>query len=195
MTRDEVLARMSYCPETGLFTAKVSAGRRRAGDVLGYVRTDGYRMIAINGKWHYAHRLAWLYMTGRHPVDEIDHINGQRDDNRFENLRECTRSQNMMNVPKRGVCFHKGRRKWQASIRLHGKRTYLGTFTTEAEALEAYRVAAQRLHGEFANVAAPSQADMLIEAERPKAQKDDMFKGYETFDSAEDDAHDMGGMK
>lgn len=142
--------RISYDPVTGIFTAKVSAGRRKAGDVLGYVKADGYRLVQFNGKWKYAHRLAWFFMTGEWPKAEIDHINGARDDNRFANLREATRSQNMMNSAKRGVCFHKRQGKWTASIRVNGKRTHIGTFASEAAALAAYDRTAKVMHGDFA---------------------------------------------
>ena len=148
----ELRSRMSYDPDDGEFRALVGAGRRRAGDRLGYVRADGYRMIMFDGQWRYAHRLAWFYVTGEWPKQEIDHANGDRDDNRIANLREATRSQNMMNTPKRGVCFHRGQQKWQASIRANGKRTHLGSFATEDEALEAYRLAASVMHGDFAFV-------------------------------------------
>lgn len=150
---------MKYNPETGVFVAKVSAGRRKAGDVLGYVRVDGYRMIRWEGRWRYAHSLAWFYMTGEWPPNEVDHINGLRDDNRFKNLRLATRSQNMMNTRKRGVCFHTRQRKWVADIRADGKRTHIGSFDTEREAIAAYQAACLEMHGEFAN----------IEAEKPKA--------------------------
>lgn len=154
ITLDELRSRMAYNPETGVFTAQVSRGRRKAGSQLGYVKADGYRMIMVSGRWHYAHRLAWLFTTGSMPVDEIDHINGARDDNRFSNLRQATRSQNMMNVAYRGVCLNKKSQKWQSSIRANGSRTYLGSFATEQEALAAYQAAAEQLHGEFRSKAA-----------------------------------------
>lgn len=157
--------RISYDPATGIFTAKVSAGRRKAGDVLGYVKADGYRLIQFNGKWKYAHRLAWFFMTGEWPKDEIDHINNDRDDNRFANLRECTRSQNMMNVPRRGACFHKTRGKWIANICVNRQRTHLGSFNTEAEAIAAYETAARRMHGDFA----------FVEPRAPEPKQEAMF--------------------
>lgn len=150
--------RLSYDPASGIFTVLKSSGRRKAGDQAGYVRPDGYRMLMVDGKWHYAHRLAWSFLTGRDPANEIDHINGDRDDNRAANLRECSRSENMRNTKKKGVCFHKGQAKWQASIRLNGKRFHLGTFASEDEAIRAYQAAAIRLHGEFANVSAREPA-------------------------------------
>lgn len=156
MNVDAIKERISYDAKSGLFTALVASGKRRVGDRLGYEKTDGYRMIFLGGRWVYEHRLAWQMAYGEQPAQEVDHINGDRGDNRLSNLRACSRSQNMMNMPSRGVCFHKRQKRWQASIRLNGKRTHLGTFGTEEEALAAYRSAAMELHGEFANVSAPA---------------------------------------
>lgn len=152
MTPDDFRARMHFDPSTGIFTAIKRSGRRQIGDELGYTRPDGYRMLSVGVRWYYAHRLAWFLHTGRWPANEIDHINGNRSDNRIGNLRPCSRSQNMMNTPKKGVCFHKKYKTWQASIRIGGRRIHLGTFATEVDAIAAYRRAADRLHGEFAFV-------------------------------------------
>ena len=164
MTPYDFLARLSYDRETGKFTALKRSGRRSAGAELGYTRPDGYRMLSVAGRWYYAHRLAWFLCTGSWPAEEIDHINGDRADNRIANLRECTRSENMRNTPKKGVCFHKTQRKWLASIRLNGKREHLGSFNAEQEALAAYQEAADRLHGEFAFVSAPKPGEPKQEA-------------------------------
>lgn len=146
---DRVRASVSYDAETGVFRRLTSAGRRKAGDIAGYVKSDGYRLISIDSRWHYAHRLAWLLTHGHLPDGEIDHINGSRDDNRLANLRECSRSQNMMNVSRRGCHWHKKRQRWQAMIRVAGKRKYLGSFLSESEARATYAAAAFRLHGQY----------------------------------------------
>ena len=95
---------------------------------------------------------------GRWPRKGLDHINGRRDDNREENLREATQSENMANVPRaknnksgaKGVSWHAMGRKWQVHIQKSRKTYYLGLFNTLEEAAAAYREAAQRLHGVFA---------------------------------------------
>jgi hypothetical protein len=95
---------------------------------------------------------------GRWPRKGLDHINGCRDDNRIENLREATQSENMANVPRlktnksgvKGVSWHAGGRKWQAHIQKARKQHYLGLFETLEEAAAAYQEAAHRLHGSFA---------------------------------------------
>lgn len=97
------------------------------------------------------HRLAWMLFHGvRIPEGaQIDHINGEKSDNRIDNLRLCTISQNMQNREysksgMRGAVFHKSTGKWQASLRVH-----LGTFATQEEAANAYELAAKKLHQEF----------------------------------------------
>lgn len=147
---EEALAAVSYDPGTGLFTRRKSGGRKREGDSAGYVRPDGYRVVFVSGKWRLAHRLAWLMTHGEWPPAEIDHINGDPSDNRLCNLRLASRSENMRNVKgKKGWHWHASRNKWQALIRVDGKRQYLGQYATEAEAKAAYQRAAVELHGGF----------------------------------------------
>lgn len=157
MTHSALLQRMSYDSATGIFTANQRSGRRNKGDQLGYVKADGYRMIFFLGKWRYAHRLAWFYVHGEWPANEIDHINGERDDNRFENLRSATRSQNMMNTARgNGVCWHKRAKCWQVTVKAGGVRHYIGRFKSRDEAEAAASSAALRLHGDFASIAPPA---------------------------------------
>ena len=147
---EHVLTAVSYNSETGIFFRVKSGGRKKAGDVAGYCKTDGYRLISINGGWVYAHRLAWFLETGFWPKDEIDHINGNRDDNRIINLRQATRSQNMRNVRgSKGWHYHRTNNCWQALIRVEKKRVYLGRFDTEESAKRAYLDASIKYHGEF----------------------------------------------
>lgn len=147
---------LNYDPETGLFTWKVEKDRNISGaDIAGYLdKSDGYFRIRI-GKRHYkAHRLAWLYIHGRWPSEQIDHINRNRSDNRLCNLRECTHAQNQQNrssVKKSsskylGVSWDNLRSKWRAQIQINGKNKNLGAFDTEAEANEAYLAAKAELH-------------------------------------------------
>jgi hypothetical protein len=106
-----------------------------------------------------AHRLAWLYVYGEAlgEFEEIDHINGDRQDNRIGNLRRATKSQNMANMrghsklglPK-GVSIQAKSRRFMACIMVGRRKKYLGTFDTATEAHAAYRAAAQEHHGEFA---------------------------------------------
>lgn len=105
-----------------------------------------------------AHRAAWAIQTGQWPEHEVDHINGHKHDNRWENLRAATRSQNQFNRPARkdnssgakGVYFDKRSGKWAAQIRHNGKRFNLGLHASVDMASAAYRAGSERLHGEFA---------------------------------------------
>ncbi|MCB5411790.1 HNH endonuclease signature motif containing protein [Pseudogemmobacter faecipullorum] len=117
---------------------------------------DGYLRGALFSRPVSAHWVIWAMHNGRWPAQEIDHINGNPQDNRIENLREATRSQNSLNtrarVGSKGVCWNKARRKWQVSISINGKNTYLGLFDCKEAARAAYANAARMHHGAFFNV-------------------------------------------
>lgn len=149
---------LRYCPETGHFYWKVKASTKtKIGDKAGW-KQHGYIGMMVDWKNYYGHRLAWFYMTGEWPKQEIDHINGEPSDNRWENLREADRSQNSWNTRKRrnglkGAFFHKASGLWKSAIRNRGKVVSLGYFKSEEEAHAAYCVAASDNHGKFARVA------------------------------------------
>jgi hypothetical protein len=121
---------------------------------------SGYWGIGIEGRSYAAHRLAWLYVTGEWPKDQIDHINCTRADNRFSNLREATNAENSKNskISKnntsgfKGVSWDQRNKKFIASIGVGGKLLYLGRFRDPRAASQAYREAAEKHHGEFARV-------------------------------------------
>lgn len=144
---------LRYDPENGLFTWRVTR-KVRAGTVAGSLHAYGYIHIKIYGKEYKAHRLAWLYTFGVVPEHEIDHINGERSDNRLCNLRLATRAENQQNRRKvkpgtskhLGVFFHKREGKYRAQIQFQGKRLQLGSFVNEDDAASAYNAAKHRLH-------------------------------------------------
>ena len=121
-------------------------------------KITGYRIITINRVNYLAHRLVWLWHTAEWPADEIDHINGDRLDNRIENLRVVTCQENHKNkkLPSTntsgvmGVCFHKQAQKWEAYIKVDGKKKYLGLFTDWFEAVCA-RKSAENKYGYHEN--------------------------------------------
>jgi hypothetical protein len=149
---------LHYDQETGLFTWRVDKGYRiKAGDPAGHDNWHGYLRVRVDGKVYYLHRLAWLYVHGVWPAQEIDHINGVRDDNRIENLREATAKQNSANTRRsrrnksgvKGVHWVARLGKWRATIRICGFNRCLGCFEQLEDAAAAYRVAAEAQFGEF----------------------------------------------
>lgn len=151
-----------YDLETGWFINRFSRGRAKIGERAGSTTGHGYRRIVIGYAKYYEHHLAWFYMHNEWP-DEIDHINGIRDDNRIANLRLCTRSQNCCNTQKlTGVSGLKGAYldcrslKWYSKIQLGYRQIFLGNFDTAEEANAAYMAAVEKYHGEFAH---PSKLD------------------------------------
>lgn len=151
---------LSYNRRSGIFRWKLKLSRRNhVGDRAGYVDTNGYRIIQIDG-WHYkAARLAWLYCNGRWPDPTADHRDLDRDNNRIRNLREATYSQNNMNVgilPTNTSGF-KGvsrgslnrSKPFRAQIRTEVGRKFLGWFATAEDAGAAYRAEAAKHHGDF----------------------------------------------
>lgn len=125
--------------------------------------SNGYTAIRIQGKGYYAHRLAWKYVTGAEPTDQIDHENLNKARNEFSNLREASNAQNGCNslvrphskVGLKGVHFHKRDNLYQARIRVKGKTLSLGFFKSPQAAHEAYKQAADKYNGEFANYGQP----------------------------------------
>lgn len=163
LTQSRLRELLHYDPETGFFTrALTTTGiRPKVGDVAGGVNCRGYWQIRIDGERYKAHRLAWLYMTGDWPKEQIDHINMDRSDNRFANLREATNIQNCANQRRpvnntsglKGVCWNKRLSKWKSQIRVNGKLHHLGYFDTAEAAHESYIDAAKKYFGEFARAA------------------------------------------
>lgn len=161
LTQEELLFLLHYDPDTGVFewTKDASKGwhhHLRRG-VAGTIDKKGYRAIMIKGQKYKAHRLAWMYITGVWPVNQIDHINNIKDDNRFSNLREASNAQNVRNQGMRksnssgfrGVGKVKRWNRWYAAIFVGGKRLHLGFFRTAEEASVVYEEAAKRYGGEF----------------------------------------------
>lgn len=153
----------NYDPVTGFFTKLTKHKRWAAGRGIGSVTGEQYKRIKINvcGKQQMAHRMAWLHYYGEWPSMDIDHIDGDACNNAIANLRLATDSQNLGNMKKpitntsgfKGVFWHKGGKKWQASIKIEGVHMYLGLFNTAEEAHEAYCRAAVDGRGEFARFA------------------------------------------
>lgn len=156
LTAQRLRELLSYDPETGAFTRLVSTCNRvKVGDVAGTLHHEGYIHIRVGGVIRRAHRLAWLYMMGQWPADEIDHINGRRSDNRWANLRDVSKRNNLENQRRAqagnksgllGVDYRANLGKWTAQIQVNGKKRHLGTFDTPELAHAAYTEAKRELH-------------------------------------------------
>jgi hypothetical protein len=149
---------LDYDSQTGEFRWRKRMSRSaKPGDVAGTLHTDGYRRIRIKRRDYRAHHLAWLYMTSRRCPAFIDHRDGDPSNNRWNNLRRATASQNGANARRsksnasgfKGVSRARSGR-WRAGISKKGRRHHLGIFSTPQEAHAAYVAAARRLFGEFA---------------------------------------------
>jgi hypothetical protein len=133
-----------------------------AGKEAGWLdRQSGYRLVMIDERSYKAHRLAYFLMTGEDPFDRIDHINMDKSDNKWENLRDATHSQNMANCHRyknnksgiKGVYWYPPYQKWNAQIRVHGKLKNLGYFDDIEDAAATIRAAHIKYRGEFARAA------------------------------------------
>lgn len=153
ITQDRLRELAHYCPETGQFTHLQSNRRKKVGMLAGSLRKDGYIYVMFDGQRALAHRFAWLYVTGEWPTQEIDHIDGNKANNAFANLRQVSRQTNTENNRKArrtsttgllGVIRHP--HGFVARIVSGGKHTYLGIFETPEAAHEAYVQAKRELH-------------------------------------------------
>lgn len=142
----------------GLLIWRVAHGSVKVGDEAGRATPRGYRRVSVANKEYQVHRIVFAMTHGRWPTDQIDHINGVKNDNRPCNLREATNTQNKINIPvqannkvgMKGVCRHSRGRKYMAQITIDGKHKYLGLFQTAEAASAAYQAAATKHYGEFA---------------------------------------------
>lgn len=167
LTAEQVRSLVHYDPEAGTFTwlprAEVDGNMRTwntkwAGKRTGITLNDmGYPTIGIFDQRYLAHRIAWLYMTGHWPAQCIDHINMDRTDYRFANLREATNAENHYNrviqsnnkAGHLGVYLHKRSGMWHALITHDGRKISLGYFHSPELASVAYRTAERLIRGKW----------------------------------------------
>lgn len=160
ITQERLKELLDYHPDSRKFYWKVSKAKRtRIGDEAGYRTKKGYIHIGLDGKLFKAHRLAFLFMKGFIP-EEVDHRNNIKSDNRWENLRESTHSQNQRNTVSqknstsgcKNVSFNKKEAKWKVTIQVNKKPIHLGYYK-DFELAELIAIEARALyHGEFATL-------------------------------------------
>ncbi len=152
MTQTQLMHHLHYEPTTGVFRwirPTANTNNISFGDIAGHTGTQGYTHIFFNSKMYKAHRLVFLYMTGNLPIDDIDHINHIKDDNRWVNLRDVTTLENCRNMSKskfntsgvNGVHFNKQTGKWVSRITVEGKRIPLGSYVDINDAADARKLA------------------------------------------------------
>jgi hypothetical protein len=153
LTQAELKSKLIYFPEEGYFI------RLPLGNVTGFNR-NGYVIIGIKNREYRAHRLAWLYVYGAMPNNFIDHINGDKTDNRIANLREATKSQNGFNVGikstnksgYKNVSWNKEKMKWKVALRVNGKQKHMGYFDDLEFAGMVASESRDKFHKEFAKL-------------------------------------------
>lgn len=157
---DLISSLVRYDPCSGEFYAVKKFGKRWPGQKINLRDKNGYKTIELFGSAYFAHRIAWAIYYREQPPEIIDHANQNRADNRIENLRAASRSQNMANqgaraskngIPK-GVSWCKRRGMWVAKICVNGKRTFLGAFKKMENAEAEYKRIAESAFGEFSGV-------------------------------------------
>lgn len=154
---EELRSRYTYNPETGELVYNTDLkGKAQIGGVAGTVNSEGYVLVSFNGVYYGAHRVIYYMQTGKVPV-MVDHINGNRADNRWTNLRSCTPRQNLYNTAKysTNTTGHKGvtlnGSRYRVRIYVDGKPRNFGQFATLEEAVSVANKARNKYHGEFAN--------------------------------------------
>ncbi|PWT82877.1 MAG: Fis family transcriptional regulator [Acidobacteria bacterium] len=160
INNNELSQWLSYNPNSGeFFWLKTSSSRACAGSRAGTTTKKGYISIKIRGTFFLAHRLAWFFVHGEFPENQIDHKNTIKTDNRISNLRLSTNKQNHCNRGAqknstsgiKGVYWFKPQKSWKAQIVVSGKSIHLGYFKTKEQAAEARKAAEAIHHKEFAH--------------------------------------------
>ena len=158
LSAEELQEYFAYNPETGVLVWRVNIRQVRAGSIAGTDHSGGYLSVQLRGLRYFVHRVCWAIANGAWPIAEIDHIDGDRRNNKLGNLREATRAENgrncKLNVNNRsgfkGIYWDKRNCKWRALIGVNGKLLSLGHFDNIANAVRARREATSRYFGEFA---------------------------------------------
>lgn len=165
LNAEQVREMFDYNPATGIFLWKspTNPNSTPIGSIAGSANANGYHSILIFRSRYLAHRLAWLYMTGEWPTALIDHIDGNRQNNAFSNLREATDAHNNQNRKADGYSFSERDQIYRAKICVNGQTIHLGMFQTADEARAAYIDANKKYFGEFS----PFNSDPSVDLSSP----------------------------
>jgi hypothetical protein len=158
VSQERLREMLEYDPSNGAFYWKIRRAWAKAGSAAGSIGPNGYWRISINDRSISSHRLAWLYMTGEWPTVGIDHINSDKTDNAWTNLRLATPQQQQFNqrISSRNTSGLKGVSKnaknglWRADIMKNGKSKTIGYYDCRAAASFSYQIEADKLFGSYA---------------------------------------------
>lgn len=159
LTQAKLQELVTYEPDTGLFYWRQWKSGRRMDKPLGSKTGAGYLVTTIDYKQYSLHRLAFLYMEGKFPEGQVDHIDNNKLKNKWSNLRHATMFENAQNKLLstsntsgfKGVCWDECNNRWKASINYQGKPKHIGMFRNKEDAIEAVRAFRTEVHSEFAN--------------------------------------------
>lgn len=158
LTQARLCELFHYDPLTGVMSRRIAVGHRgrhKAGAIVGCPQKEGgHLVVRVDGTLYLLHRLAWFYMTGEWPADQVDHEDLNKQNNIWTNLREATDAEQRQNMPMQrnnksghiGVSWDKSEGKWRAAIVVAGKQTHLGRFVKIEDAIAAYAKAKVELH-------------------------------------------------
>jgi HNH endonuclease len=156
LTQQRLFEVLQYSPETGLFTwnSKCGQGKSLVGATAGWIARKGYRRIEIDGVAYMAHRLAFLYMSGKWPENQVDHLDCNPDNNRWTNLADvdCATNMKRRKINARnttgcpGVRYNARNDRWVVTIQCDGVRRFLGNFLNKTDAI-ARRIEAEQALG------------------------------------------------
>ena len=157
MLTQEQANRLFHYLDGQLIRISLIGKKAKIGEIAGHVGKRGYKYLSVYKRKYYVHRVIWLMHYGTFPK-AIDHIDGNRLNNRIENLRECSNSENLCNSKIKsnntsgfkGIHWFKPKQKWRARLSLNKKEYHVGYFDEKEDAINAILEARLKIHKEFA---------------------------------------------